>query len=425
MKNEEVKKILEKVDFIELGIVNVLGQLKTRTFLNKNVDEILEYGFGFDGSSVGMARIEDSDLVALPDMSTLRVFDAGGYIIGFMLCNVFKREKPFMADPRNLLKSFLEKYPYTSYLGPEIEFYIIRENKQNGNYMDPYPVDVFKPLKRELLLKLDSLGFDVKLEHHEVGQDQHEITIRYDNPLTMADKIIFYKYFLRSFFKDKGFDITFMPKPFFGMAGNGMHCHISVWENGKNLFENGTSLSEEGMSFIAGLMEHAQEMTLLTNFTVNSYKRLVPGYEAPCYVSWGFGNRSAMIRVPSYRNKVSTIELRSPDPLVNPYLAFLSILSAGLDGIEKGLKPSSPINFNLFKTPRVEDIEVLPSTLEQAISNFIKGKLLKKVLGDVASSIVELKKNEWDSYISHLSQIEKPTDTLEITEWEKKMYFYM
>lgn len=421
---------LKNVDFFELGIIDSDGRLRTRTIPRKCIKDVLENGYGFDGSSVGLASIEDSDMVAIPDINTLKIFEDNHHRIGFMLCDVFKNDKPFGGYSRFILKRILREIKFDAFVGPEVEFYIKKpELKGNREYMNPYPTDEFKPLKRELILELDKFGFDVKLEHHEVGDGQHEITFEHDTPLAMADKIIFYKYFLRIFFAKHGLQVTFMPKPFFGLAGNGMHCHFSLWKNNNPLFVEDENLTESAFSFIAGVLAHAKEITSSTNSCVNSFKRLVPGYEAPCYVAWGYGNRSTFVRVPVYtKNDVGRVEIRSPDPLCNPYIAFASILMAGIDGIKKKLKPPEPTNFNVYKLDekkmRELGIETLPKNLNEAITHTEKGRILKNLLGDSFGLFMNLKKKEWKSYIAFLEGKKLPIDTIKVTEWEHKSYFH-
>jgi glutamine synthetase len=415
---------------LELGIIDCNGKLRTRTISRKYMEDVLENGFGFDGSSVGLAEIEDSDMVAIPDTNTLKIFEDNGHRIGFMLCDVFKNDKPFEGYSRFILKKVLQEIKFDAFVGPEVEFYVKKpELRGNKEYMNPYPIDEFKPLKRKLILELERLGFDVKLEHHEVGDGQHEITFKYDNPLAMADKIIFYKYFLRMFFAKHELQITFMPKPFFGFAGNGMHCHFSLWKNNNPLFVEDGSLTENAFSFIAGILAYAKEITSSTNSCVNSFKRLVPGYEAPCYIAWGYGNRSTLIRVPAYsRNDVGRVEIRSPDPLCNPYMAFASILMAGVNGIKKKLKPPEPVNFNVYelgdKKMKELGIEVLPRNLNEAIIHAERGMILKNLFGDNFRLFMNLKKKEWKSYVTFLERKKLPVDTIKVTEWEHKNYFY-
>ncbi len=418
--------MLNNVDFIELGIVDLAGRLKTRTLVNKNIEKILKDGIGFDGSSVGLTDIEDSDLLAIPDPNTLKIFFSNGHKIAFFLCDVYKDDKPLPYYPRHILKNILKEKNYKFKAGPEIEFYVKKQNLSgNHEYMNPYPLDEIKPLKRILMKKLDEIGFDVKLEHHEVGDGQHEITLNHQDVLEMADNIIFYKYYLRTFFKENEKEITFMPKPFYWLNGSGMHIHFTLHNtNGENLFSNNGKLSENALKFIGGVLKYAREITLATNQTVNSFKRLVPGFEAPIYLSWGYGNRSALIRIPKYhRDKINRIEVRMPDPLCNPYLAIAAIYMAGLKGIEKNIIPPDPIQKNIYNMKN--ELETLPSNLKEAIEEAEKGTILRKLLNDGFTRLISEKLNEWDNYTKYLKEKNIPENTTKVTEWEIKQYFYM
>jgi len=418
--------MLNNVDFIELGIVDLEGRLKTRTLMNKNIEKILEEGIGFDGSSVNLSDIEDSDLLAIPDPTTLKIYSSNGHKIAFFLCDVYKDGKPLSYYPRQILKNILKKKNYKFKAGPEIEFYVKKQNfLRNHEYMNPYPLDEIKPLKRILMKKLDEIGFDIKLEHHEVGDGQHEITMNYQDALEMADNIIFYKYYLRIFFKENEKEITFMPKPFYWLNGSGMHIHFTLHNNnGENLFSNNGKLTETALKFIGGILRYSREITLATNQTVNSFKRLVPGFEAPIYISWGYGNRSALIRIPKYRkDNINRIEVRMPDPLCNPYIAIAAIYIAGLKGLEENIIPPDPIQENIYHMKN--ELETLPSNLEEAIKEAERGTILKKLLNNGFTRLLKEKVNEWNNYMKYLKEKNISRNTLKITEWEIRQYFYM
>ena len=366
---------------IELGIVDLDGNIRTRS------GEVKESGF--DSSSVGLAPIEDSDLMAKLDGRKWS-YKLKEELIEFHFCNVYKRDKPHPLDVRRLLRDYLKKYPYEVKIGPEIEFYIEEgQHESNENYMLPYPLDRDKPLIQEFMGKLDDMGYGVKLEHSEVGEGQHEITIAADDPMAMADKILFYKYYARIFFKENKKTVTFEPKPYKGLNGSGMHLHISLKKDGKQI---SFLRDAEGQSFLAGVLKHIKEITVFLNPTENSYDRLDPGYEAPVYISWGIGNRSALIRIPNYREGDEyRFELRSPDPLMNPYLGFIAILEAGLDGVRKKLKPPEPIQKNVYE---VKGLDRLPSSLKEAIEEAEKSDLLKGVMGKAFDAYIKLKEKQ-------------------------------
>jgi len=419
------KSMFDYADFIEIGIVDLNGRLKTRTLMNKDIEKVLKKGIGFDGSSVDLADIEDSDLVAIPDPSTMKIYTCNGHRIAFFLCDVYKDDEPLSYYPRYVLKKVLRDNNLEMKVGPEIEFYVKKARViGNHEYMNPYPLDDIKPLKRKLMKNLENMGFDVKLEHHEVGDGQHEITIGHKKAVEMADSIIFYKHYLRSFFIECGKDITFMPKPFYGLNGNGMHLHITLHDGSdKNLFTDGSELTDEAKSFIAGILSYAREITLATNQTVNSFKRLVPGFEAPIYLSWGYGNRSALIRVPKYRkNRINRIEVRMPDPLCNPYLAIAAIFLAGVDGIRRNMSPPDPISENIYKIG--EEMEMLPSNLGDVIKEAEKGTILRDIMNEGFKRLIDLKKKEWNSYLEYLRENNLSEDMIEVTEWEIRKYFY-
>ncbi len=401
---------------IELGVVDLEGKIRTRSsFLP--LEKIKE--FGFDGSSIGLASIEDSDLLAKADLSKVYRFKTMNEEVEFYFCNIFKNENQYELDLRRFYTNFFANFPFKVNVGFELEFYIIGKNEENGKYMFPFPVDKEKFLIRNLMKALNELGFKPIMEHSEVGEGQHEIVVEKEEASSVADKITFFKYFLNVFFFERGKQITFMPKPFYGLAGNGMHIHLSLEKNGRKI---SFLSSEEGKSFLEGILAHIKEITLFLNPSVNSYKRLVPGFEAPCYISWGIGNRSTLVRIPNYRKGDEfRIEVRSPDPLANPYLAIVLLVSAGLDGIENKLKIRNALNENAYHK---NELETLPGSLKESIEEAKKSEFVKKVLGNIAEIFIKRKEKEWKEYEEFCRKKNILPETKEITEWEKKKYLY-
>ena len=385
-----------------MGVLDGNGWLRVRSFV-KDVEE-----FGIDGSSIGYAEVNDSDLVA---RSLGREYTMGEEV--FVLCDLWKKGKPLETYSRNILKRVLEKHEIEVLVGYEVEFHIMEEERR-GFYMAPSPVDRVKGEKFELLEFLNSLGIPAVLEHHEVGRGQHEITIEAGKLPEKADEFYVAKYAMRKFFERKGLEVTFMPKPFTGEPGNGNHIHLSVWKEGKNLFE-GEGLSKFGRSFLAGVLKYAREIALATNSTVNSYKRLVPGHEAPTVIAWGFGNRSALVRVPDYR-KHDRIEIRNPDCLCDFYLALAAIVEAGMKGVEEGLNPPEPSSEVLYGSQKYKS---LPANLGEAIEEAEKGNILKKLLGSRFEGYIKQKKREWEEYVKATG------DREEVTEWERNRYLLL
>ncbi len=426
IKQFEIKELEEKgVKFVEVGFLDFHGNLRSRTFPIQKFEKVLEEGYGFDGYSVGYLSIEDSDLVAKPDPSSFYVYEVGGVKIAFFHCDLYKDGKPLEIYPRYMLRKMESKVPYKALVGPEVEFYVLGEGerKDSGFYMASHPEDTLELLKRELLIELAKIGIEVEVMHHEVGPGQHEITFPAKTPLEMADLVVFYKKFLKTFFNVRGYKVTFMPKPFEGLAGNGMHVHLSLWRDGENVFYD-DGLSEEALHFIGGLLKYAPFICVYTNSTVNSYKRLVPGFEAPVYLVWDWGNRSALIRVPTYRKfnpENSRIEYRAPDSSGNLYLTFAAILRAGLKGIEEKVEPGENFNDNAYKKEYADKLNVLPKSLYEAIelskaSDLMDGKIKEKYL--------RLKLKEWRDYEEYINSNGLNIDTLKITEWELAKYFY-
>ncbi|MFC1883757.1 glutamine synthetase family protein [Thermodesulfobacteriota bacterium] len=428
---EDVKKIVKDKDisFIQFWFTDVLGVLKTFAVTPSELEEGLTEGMGFDGSSIeGFARIHESDMIAKPDPTTFQLLPwrSGERPVARMFCDVLNPDgTPYEGDPRYVFKRLLKKVSdqgYTYYLGPELEYFYFADNKateiiDTGGYFDSRPLDLAGDLRRETIFALQDIGIQVEYSHHEVAPSQHEIDLRYDEGLKMADKTMTYRLVVKEIARQHGLHATFMPKPIFGENGSGMHVHQSLFKGSKNAFYDSKdeyNLSDTGKHYIAGILRHAPEITAITNQWVNSYKRLVPGYEAPVYVSWARRNRSAMIRVPMYKpgkEAATRMEFRSPDPSCNPYLAFAVMLGAGLEGIEKKYELPDPIEEDIFEMNPAErkayGITDLPGNLYAAILEAEKSDLVKKILGDhIFEKFIENKKIEWDSYRTHVSQYE-------------------
>jgi glutamine synthetase len=419
------------VKFVRLWFTDILGYLKGFAITVGELEQALEEGMGFDGSSIeGFARIDESDMVAMPDMDTFTLLPwrpKEGGSVARMFCDIKTPEgKPCVTDPRYILKRQLDraaKLGFTFYVGPELEYFYFKspegkpEVLDHGGYFDLIPHDEAVDLRRETVLTLEEMGIAVEYSHHEVAPSQHEIDLRYCDALTMADNAMTYRLVVKEIALKNDCYATFMPKPLFGENGSGMHTHQSLFAGDRNAFfdANGKSyLSEIACQYIAGLMQHAPEITLITNQWVNSYKRLVPGYEAPVYVSWGQKNRSDLVRVPIYkpgRENATRIEYRSPDPACNPYLAFAAMLAAGLEGIEKKYPCPNPTDENVYKMGderRKElGINTLPRDLAHATELAENSTLLKDCLGaDFHAKLIENKRIEWDKYRIQVTEYE-------------------
>ena len=428
---EDVLKIVKdkNVSFIQFWFTDVLGMLKSFAITPSELELGITEGMGFDGSSIeGFARIEESDMVALPDPATFRLLPwrSGERPVARMFCDIVNPDQtPYEGDPRYVLKRLLKKIGergYTFYVGPELEYFYFKSNKEpkgidTGGYFDSRPLDMASDLRRETIFALQDMGIEVEYSHHEVAPSQHEIDLRYDEALSMSDKTMTYRIVVKEIARQHGYYATFMPKPIFGENGSGMHVHQSLFQGNKNLFfdENDQyHLSKMAKWYIAGIMKHAREIVAVTNQWVNSYKRLVPGYEAPVYISWALRNRSAMIRVPMYKpgKEVATrIEFRAPDPACNPYLAFAVMLAAGLKGIENEYELPDPIEEDIYKMSGKEknkrNILTLPDNLYEALLEVEKSEVVREALGEhIFNKFVENKKIEWDMYRTHVSQYE-------------------
>jgi len=408
------------VKFVRLWFTDILGQLKSFAIPVEELELAFSEGMGFDGSSIhGFARIDESDMIARPDPTTFAILPwrPKESQVARMFCDIYEPDgTPYKGDPRYILKLNLEKASkkgFTFYLGPELEFFYFKNDKctetlDEGGYFD-YPLDAAEDLRRDTILALEQMGIKVEYSHHEVAPSQHEIDLRYAEALEMADIVMTYRVAVKEIAKKHGVYATFMPKPLFGENGSGMHTHQSLFKGDKNAFFNPKDkyyLSDVAKSYIAGLLTHIKEITLVLNQWVNSYKRLVPGYEAPVYICWARRNRSALIRVPLYKpgkEKATRIELRSPDPACNPYLAFACMLNVGLTGVEKKYKLPEPIEKDVYHLDPEErkalGIDNLPGSLIEAIEYAEKSEILRETLGDhIYTNLIESKKKEWDDY---------------------------
>ncbi|WP_048058419.1 type I glutamate--ammonia ligase [Pyrococcus yayanosii] len=427
-----------KVRFVQLIFVDINGVPKGMEIPAARYEEAIEDGISFDGSSIpGFQGIEDSDLIFKADPSTYAEVPWEG--IARVYGYIYKDGKPYAADPRGVLKKVIDelaKEGLTAYIGPEPEFYLLRRNgswelhlPDGGGYFDILSLDRAREIKREIAEYMPAFGLIPEVLHHEVGNAQHEIDFRYDEALRTADNIISFKYVVKAVAERHGLYATFMPKPLHGMPGNGMHLHISLWKEGENLFIGEDGLSDTALYFIGGLLKHAKALTAVTNPTVNSYKRLVPGYEAPVYVSWGYRNRSALIRVPAFWGNGARIEYRCPDPSANPYFAFAAILMAGLDGIRHKVEPSAYVEENLYEISddrrKRLGIETLPESLGEALEALKNDKIVRKALGGAYENFVRYKEREWEEYLAYLEANHLPKDTKRVTEWELERYFHV
>jgi len=424
---EKVKE--HKVKFIKLWFTDILGFLKSFTITAEELPEALEEGMGFDGSSIeGFVRIEESDMVAMPDPSTFAILPwrPRDYAVARMFCDIYRPDgRPFEGDPRYVLKRMLKKAAdmgFTYYVGPELEYFYFKSSEgteflDRGGYFDVTPLDMAVDLRRQTVLLLEEMGITVEYSHHEVAYSQHEVDIKYADALTMADNVQTYKVVVKQVALQNGVYATFMPKPVYGINGSGMHTHQSLFKGGKNAFFDANDpyhLSEIGKRFIAGLLKHSREITAVTCQWVNSYKRLIPGYEAPAYISWGTKNRSALVRVPEYKpgkEQATRAEYRAPDPACNPYLAFAVMLAAGLKGIEKGYELPPPVEVDVFHLSEEErkrmGIETLPANLGEAIAEMERSELVRETLGEhIFWSFIRNKKAEWDDYRAQVTEYE-------------------
>lgn len=426
------------VQFLRLMFTDLFGVIKNVEVPISQLDKLLENKLMFDGSSIdGFVRIEESDMYLYPDLSTWMVFPWGSEHgkVARIICEVYTSDrKPFAGDPRNNLIRALQDMKdegFTDFnIGPEPEFFLLKldENgkptthlNDQGSYFDLAPVDLGENCRRDIVLELENMGFDVEASHHEVAPGQHEIDFKYADALTAADNIQTFKLVVKTVARKYNLHATFMPKPLDEINGSGMHLNMSLFNKEGNAFydEKGElQLSQKAYWFLGGLLKHARSYTAVCNPIVNSYKRLVPGYEAPVYVAWSGSNRSPLIRVPSSKGLSTRFEVRSVDPSANPYLAIAAVLEAGLDGIRNQIEPDDSVDRNIYRMNvqerHEEHIQDLPSTLHNALKEFEKDDVMRKALGDhIFQSFLEAKKLEWASYRQ------------EVTQWERDQYLEM
>ncbi len=425
------------VEFIRMQFTDIFGQMKNVAITRAQLEKALNNQIMIDGSSIeGFTRIHESDQYLHPDLDTFVILPwrPQHERVARLICDVYNPDgTPFVGDPRHVLKNVLDKAAklgYTFNVGPECEFFLFdtdehghptTQTSDEAGYFDLGPLDHGEGTRREICIALEAMGFEIEASHHEVAAGQHEIDFKYADALTAADNIMTFKLAVKTIAQRNGLHATFMPKPIFGMNGSGMHTNMSLFKDGKNIFfdENGErKLSREAYSFIAGLLEHAKSLVAVTNPLVNSYKRLVPGYEAPVYLAWSASNRSALIRIPAARGQSTRVELRCPDPSCNPYLALAVCLAAGLDGIERGLVPPEEVTENIFsmdaRTRADNGIDNLPGTLFEALELMKRDPLMADTLGPHAyESFLAGKYHEWDTYRT------------QVTEWEIEQYMVL
>jgi glutamine synthetase len=431
---EDVLKLVNEhnVKFIRLWFTDIVGQLKSFAITSEELNEAFDEGMGFDGSSIkGYARIDESDMIAKPDPKTFQLIPwrPKEKAVGRMFCDILNPDgTPYEGDPRYALKRNLNRLKekgLTFYLGPELEFFYFEDSKgtevlDEGGYFDLTTLDAGSDLRRETVLTLEAMGIKVEYSHHEVAPSQHEIDLRYAEALEMADNVMTYRIAVKEIATKYGCYATFMPKPIFGQNGSGMHTHQSLFKGSQNAFYDANDkyyLSDLAKKYIAGILKHAPEITAFANQWVNSYKRLVPGYEAPVYMAWARRNRSALVRVPLYKpgkEKATRIELRSPDPACNPYLAFSVMLAAGLEGIEKGYELPEPVEKDIYELSAEEKADLgigsLPGNLIQAIEKVEQSDMVRRALGDhIFNNFITSKKIEWNDYRTrvHPYELEK------------------
>ncbi|MEH7226120.1 type I glutamate--ammonia ligase [Bacillus sp. JJ1566] len=428
----------ENVKFIRLQFTDILGTIKNVEIPVSQLEKALSNKMMFDGSSIeGFVRIEESDMYLFPDLNTWVVFPwtAEKGKVARLICDIHNADgTPFEGDPRNNLKRVLkemEELGFTDFnLGPEPEFFLFKldqngeptlELNDNGGYFDLAPTDLGENCRRDIVLELEEMGFEIEASHHEVAPGQHEIDFKYEDALTACDEIQTFKLVVKTIARKHGLHATFMPKPLFGVAGSGMHCNLSLFKGGENAFFDPNAdlqLSDNAKHFIAGILKHAPNFTAVTNPTVNSYKRLVPGYEAPCYVAWSAQNRSPLVRIPASRGLSTRVEVRSVDPSANPYMAMAVLLAAGLDGIKNKLTPPAPVDRNIYVMNKEERNEAgiadLPPTLALALEKLKQDEVLIKALGGhLFEHFIEAKEIEWDMFRT------------QVHPWEREQYMTM
>ena len=426
MSRDATSAMLERIEkdnvkFLRLQFTDLLGMPKNVAIPVKQAEKALTGGIGFDGSSIeGFVRIEESDMVLKPDLSTytLLPWRSRECAEARFVCDVYLANgRPFEGDPRYVLRRAMEdaaKDGYVFNTGPELEFFLFKmldgrpttQFQDVGGYFDLAPTDLAEDVRREIILALTEMGFEIEASHHEVAESQHEIDFKYSDALHTADNVITFKFAVKTMALMRGLHASFMAKPIYGINGSGMHTNCSLAKDGKNAFYDPDAplqLSETCMHFIAGLLEHAPAITRVANPTINSYKRLVPGYEAPCYISWSTSNRSALIRIPAPRGNSTRVEFRSPDPTCNPYLTFAAMLAAGMDGVRRKIEPPAEVHKNIFHMTTTErgsnGIETLPGDLAEAHRALLADELICKALGShVVEALTNVANAEWDAY---------------------------
>lgn len=434
---EEIFEIVKEqnVKFIRLQFTDIFGVLKNVAITVDQLEKAMNNECMFDGSSIeGFARIEESDMYLRPDLDTFVIFPWRPQVgkVARLICDVYTSDgDPFQGDPRYVLKKVIAKANSMGYdkfnVGPECEFFLFLTDSNgnpttithdNAGYFDLGPIDLGENARRDISMVLDEMGFEIEASHHEVAPGQHEIDFKYIDALNAADAILTFKLVVKVMAQRHGLHATFMPKPIEGINGSGMHTNISLFKDGENAFYDPSDelqLSKDAYHFLGGLTKNIASITALTNPIVNSYKRLVPGYEAPVYVAWSAKNRSPLIRIPAARGNATRLELRNPDPSCNPYLSLAGTLAAGLDGIENKIEPPAPVNSNIFEMSELSrkrnKIVSLPGDLNEAIEIMKKSTLVKDVLGEhVFNKYIEAKTNEWYSYRT------------KVTKWELDSY---
>ena len=435
---EDILKMVEEEDvgFIRLQFTDIYGTIKNMAVTVSQLEKALDNRCVFDGSSVeGFAELGESDMYLYPDLNTFEIFpwrpQQGK--VARMICDVhYPDGRPFELDPRYILKKVVkeaEEMGYTLKASPECEFFLFHTDEdgipttithEQGSSFDVGPLDLGENARRDMVLTLEDMGFNVETSHHELAPAQHEIDFHYDDALSTADNIVTFRMVVKTIAKRHGLHATFMPKPKIETAGSGMHMNLSLWKDGKNIFRNDTDkngMSQEGYQFMGGILEHIKAITCITNPTVNSYKRFVPGYEAPVYITWSGKSRSPLIRIPAMRGEHTRLELRSPDPSANPYLALAVLLAAGLDGIKNSIKPIGSIDLNAQKMTDEQraslHIDMLPQSLLEAVNELEQDSFIKDVLGrELSTKMIDSHKKAYHEYC------------MQVTDWEIANYLH-
>jgi glutamine synthetase len=432
MTKEQIIESCKELDirFIRLQFIDILGTIKNVAIPISQLESALNGETMFDGSSIeGFTRVEESDMILKPDFDTFAMFPWRPHegAVARIICDIHTpAQKPFEGDPRYILKKVIkeaEGYGFQVNIGPECEFFLFKATEDGtpsvvthdkGGYFDTSPNDRGENARREIIVTLEQMGFEIEASHHEVSPGQHEIDFKYSDPMSTADRVTTLKFVTRVIAQRNNLHATFMPKPIFGINGSGMHVHLSLFKDGRNIFYDPAAknqISQIAQYFIGGVLKHVKGITAITNPLINSYKRLIPGYEAPVYQSWSVSNRSALIRVPGVRGAATRIEIRNPDPCCNPYLAFSLLIKAGLDGINNKINPGEPIQKNIYSMSPVErslaNISKLPASLYEALLEMEKDPICHETLGDhIYNRFLEAKTIEWEVYQAQVHQWE-------------------